>query len=59
MSLYQIKYKIKSDKEPHRRFYHALDKDTAISMFKETVRCGSLSGEKPEVVSVEKKNEIK
>lgn len=59
MSLFKIKYKIKSDSKAHSRFYHALDKDTAVSMFKETVSCGSLIGEKPELVSVEKKSEKK
>ena len=59
MSLYKIKYKIESDKKPHSRFYHASSKETALSMFKETVRHGSLIGEKPELLSIEKKTESK
>ena len=59
MSLFKIKYQIKSDKKPHHRYYHALNKTTALDMFNESVKSGSLTGEEPEVVSVEKKSEKK
>jgi len=59
MSLFKIKYEIKSDIKPHHRFYHALNKTTALDMFNETVKSGSLTGEEAKVVSVEKKSEKK
>jgi hypothetical protein len=59
MSLFKIKYKIKSDRKSHCRFYHALNKTTALDMFTETVKSGSLTGEDPKIVSVEKRSEKK
>tara|TARA_Y100000590_G_scaffold143436_2_gene164760 strand:+ start:40040 stop:40234 length:195 start_codon:yes stop_codon:yes gene_type:complete len=44
MSLFLVKYELDGDKSPHKRYYHALDKQTARAMFNETCRSGSLTG---------------
>ncbi len=59
-----IKYTLESDpSDPHRgldphkfhvRRYHALSESIALEMFKETVGSGSLTGEKPHIVSIRK-----
>jgi len=55
MSVYKIKYKLKEGEETHCRYYRALTKQTAQEMFEETVTNGSLIGEHPKILKVEKK----
>ena len=59
MSLYKIKYKLKEGDETHCRYYRALSKQTAEDMFNETVINGSLTGECPKILKVEKKPQKK
>jgi hypothetical protein len=59
MSVYKIKYELKEGEEIHYRYYRALNKQTAKDMFQETVANGSLIGEHPKIVEVQKKNSKK
>ncbi len=36
MSYYRVKYRLDDYKTPHCRYYHALNKETALDMFEET-----------------------
>jgi hypothetical protein len=47
MRLYKVVYRLSEKGLPHVRYYKALSESTALSMFKETVRNGSLIGEAP------------
>ena len=58
MSVYKIRYELQEG-ETHWRYYRALTKQTAKDMFEETVTNGSLTGEHPKILKVEKKNSKK
>ena len=50
---YSISYQVSTDEKQHIRYYNALDKRTALEMFKATCE-ESLVGEQPVVVKVKK-----
>jgi len=61
MSYYKVKYNIDTFQTPHCRYYHAANKDTALSMFEEALNY-ELVGYNTEVLDVtvvrEEKNKI-
>jgi len=52
MRLYKVVYRLSEKGFPHVRYYKALSESTALSMFRETVRNGSLVGETPMDIKV-------
>jgi hypothetical protein len=50
--IYKMEYQVEDDPSPHKRFYNALNPDTALSMFEQTCEEGSLTGQHVELISV-------
>ena len=59
MSLFLVKYELDGDQSPHKRYYHAMDNQTAKSMFNETCRSGTLTGYNPKILEINQANEKK
>ena len=52
MHLFTIQYKLAGDTRLHSRYYRAITQPIALEMFDETIKDGSLSGERPKIVKV-------